>query len=55
MWFVFSISNLQLWFTNLHQQVALVLNIRKHKKYFSLFLMHQEEQSQANILKIERK
>jgi len=49
MWFIFSISNLQLWFIDLHQHVALVLNIRKNKKYLNFLLMHQEEQSHANI------
>jgi hypothetical protein len=55
MWFIFSISNLQLWFTDLHQWVVLILNIKKHKKYFSFLLVHQEKQFQANILKTKKK
>jgi hypothetical protein len=55
MWFIFSISNLKLWFIDLYQWVAPILNIRKHKKYFSFLLMYQEKKSQASILKTKRK
>jgi hypothetical protein len=55
MWFIFSISNLQLWIIDLHQRVVPILNIRKDKKYFSFLLMHQGKKSQASILKTKRK
>jgi hypothetical protein len=50
-----SISNLQIWFIDLHQLIVPVLNIEKHKKFFSFLLMHQNEKFQAIIFKTKKK